>query len=345
MSTCWSKDDPKQGSAFHELVVLPTVAPHLAEPYHVPGTPDFQAAQAELARQSGPDLPAPSEPAPVVLPALESSQPNEGPPTPDPSSEDHWENHEFFVLVILEWTERVKAGRSVRPKKVMESKNTPDVVKILTLTRAQFVTAALSAHGLQNAYIPGPTSGPGMQISWTGIPGGKSGAPVVQDDADWNMTKIQLREQARRTRGKLNNVCVTFDLNAMEGFKNRKRPLSSAGFRDMDQVELLYGIHVPSVDNFSPNQVALGRAIEDIKAAWKCEKHGRLGAAAAANLCCANTNSPMDDTGSEDTWLPPSRFTPEPIFLDLLFSRITCSTHPGTQALESEFDEAGTTGV
>lgn len=31
-------DTPTQGSAFHELVVLPTLAPHLARPYHVPGT-------------------------------------------------------------------------------------------------------------------------------------------------------------------------------------------------------------------------------------------------------------------------------------------------------------------
>jgi len=31
-------DDPAQGSAFHELVVLPTLAPHLARPYQVPGT-------------------------------------------------------------------------------------------------------------------------------------------------------------------------------------------------------------------------------------------------------------------------------------------------------------------
>jgi len=29
---------PTQGSAFHELVVLPTFAPHLARPYQVTGT-------------------------------------------------------------------------------------------------------------------------------------------------------------------------------------------------------------------------------------------------------------------------------------------------------------------
>jgi hypothetical protein len=33
-----SLDDPTQGTAFHELLVLPTLAPHLARPYRVPGT-------------------------------------------------------------------------------------------------------------------------------------------------------------------------------------------------------------------------------------------------------------------------------------------------------------------
>jgi len=28
------------------------------------------------------------------------------------------------------------------------------------------------------------------------------------------------------------------------------------------------------MDTFSPDQVALGRAIEEIKASWVCEKHG-----------------------------------------------------------------------
>ena len=31
-------NDPIQGSPFHEIVVLPTLAPHLARPYRVPGT-------------------------------------------------------------------------------------------------------------------------------------------------------------------------------------------------------------------------------------------------------------------------------------------------------------------
>jgi hypothetical protein len=33
---------------------------------------------------------------------------------------------------------------------------------------------------------------------------------------------------------------------------------------------------VPAIDTFSADQVALGRAIEEIKAAWACQKHGSV---------------------------------------------------------------------
>ena len=36
----------------------------------------------------------------------------------------------------------------------------------LTMTRATFVTTALSAHGYQNSCVPGQASSPGMQIAW-----------------------------------------------------------------------------------------------------------------------------------------------------------------------------------
>jgi len=48
MANRWSNDNPNQGSAFHELVVLPTLAPHLSRPYHPPGTPTHAASQAAL---------------------------------------------------------------------------------------------------------------------------------------------------------------------------------------------------------------------------------------------------------------------------------------------------------
>ena len=46
----WSNNDPRQGSAFHELVVLPTLTPQLAHPYVVPGStadPPSSAGQPE----------------------------------------------------------------------------------------------------------------------------------------------------------------------------------------------------------------------------------------------------------------------------------------------------------
>jgi hypothetical protein len=78
-------------------------------------------------------------------------------------------SQEFFVLVTFEWTEQIKMVRSTRPKKQSESKNSPDTISVLKMTRSKFATAALAAHGYQHVYIPGPTSGPGMQISWAGF--------------------------------------------------------------------------------------------------------------------------------------------------------------------------------
>lgn len=51
MANRWS-NDANQGSAFHKLVVLPTLAPHLARLYHPPGTLAHAAARAELAGPS-----------------------------------------------------------------------------------------------------------------------------------------------------------------------------------------------------------------------------------------------------------------------------------------------------
>jgi len=37
------------------------------------------------------------------------------------------------------------------------------------------------------------------------------------------MMRKQLCEQVRRTKGKLNVICVTFNLDTMDRYKNRKR--------------------------------------------------------------------------------------------------------------------------
>ena len=59
-SAHWT-NDPHQGSAFHELVILPTLTPNLACPYYTPGTPEYYAAEAvcrqEAAAVRNPGLP------------------------------------------------------------------------------------------------------------------------------------------------------------------------------------------------------------------------------------------------------------------------------------------------
>jgi hypothetical protein len=50
-------------------------------------------------------------------------------------------------MVTLLWSEH-RTTRSSRPKKQEETKNTQNAVKVLTMTRATFVTTALSAHAM-----------------------------------------------------------------------------------------------------------------------------------------------------------------------------------------------------
>lgn len=50
-----SLNDTRQGSAWAELVLYPTLAPHLAPPYHVPGTPEYIEAQAQLNANAQPN--------------------------------------------------------------------------------------------------------------------------------------------------------------------------------------------------------------------------------------------------------------------------------------------------
>ncbi|KIL54227.1 hypothetical protein M378DRAFT_19111 [Amanita muscaria Koide BX008] len=265
LPTRWSNESP-QGTAFHEIVVLPTLAPQLAREYHFPGTPEHaQAALYAQAESLSADYHDSGNPA--VEPVIDHVEPavNDNISTVNDLT--------FYVLVIVEWTERAaKGGRNPRPKKVSESKNTPSSVEVLKISRSEFITAALSAHNYHKLYIPGPTAGPNMRVSWTGSPGGRTQAPVIEDDKDWKNLQDQLRAAVSRPRCKTNTVCVMFDLDSMDGYKNRKRALSPHLLHDRDS-ELDIGTHVPRIDAFSADQVALGRVIANIKAAWPCDEH------------------------------------------------------------------------
>lgn len=101
--------------------------------------------------------------------------------------------------------------------KQQASKQVSAQTAVLKLTRAEFIRAALSAHGYEDRYAPGPVSGPGIRVFWVGYPGGKTSAPTITTDDDWRV----LRRQLAATRVSVNAISVVFDLEAMEGFKTR----------------------------------------------------------------------------------------------------------------------------
>ena len=77
------------------------------------------------------------------------------------------DNFQFYVHIMVNWLEHPVKSQNACLKKCSESKNTLSQVPLLTLSHAQFITAALAAHAYQKTYIPGPTSGLGMWVSWS----------------------------------------------------------------------------------------------------------------------------------------------------------------------------------
>ncbi|KAJ6622608.1 hypothetical protein B0H10DRAFT_2214248 [Mycena sp. CBHHK59/15] len=230
--------NPSQGTAFHELIVAPTFTPDLARPYHVPGTNTiinpFPLGAGTL------------QDAPLATAAQsEASLPSEN------QAADTEEPRLIYTHVTLEWTERPKSICSTaRPRKQQESKLVSRAVDIFSLSQVDFIPVMLDAHGYENKRK------------------GKSDRCLL--DADWQII-LQKLTDAVKCSSKLDTVCVVFDLDTMEGFLQWSKRLHSP---DPYESELSFGTHVPNTENYNPAQIALGSAIDDIKAAHSCKEHG-----------------------------------------------------------------------
>ncbi|GBE89883.1 hypothetical protein SCP_1702090 [Sparassis crispa] len=264
----WTKEGPS-GSTFHELVVLPTLAPGLA-----------RSAGAELSDECSPSplcdattqavlsdshmANAPSQPVSHRSEAS-SSVPAGGP------SQDALKCL-FFVLVSTAHVKMVPNGHTVKYQKHEENKTLTEKVTVLALSRMEFIRVVLSAHGLENFYLPGLLNGPGMKVHWKGSSGGKTKAPMIHMDNDW---KVLLQQLEVTRPNQVHTVFVDFDLDTMEGYKNRKHPLSPFSLdSQFNAAELSYGTHVPNAALYSPEQRAQAAMVDDIKAAWQCMQHG-----------------------------------------------------------------------
>ncbi|PIL32852.1 hypothetical protein GSI_04969 [Ganoderma sinense ZZ0214-1] len=232
----WTESGPP-GSDFHEIIVLPTVAP-------------------ELARQD-----ASGAPSSVSATGEEASESQEA-PLPDPARD-----RLFFVNVTVGVTKASplsSKGKATKPQRQEETKPTTVEHPVFSMSRGQFITAALAAHRLDQTYKPGEHTGPPMQIYWMGSPGGKGHAPLIHTDDEWKSLLRQLR--AKRTATTVN---VIFDLNNMAGW-GIKQPLSVDA---EPQLELSFGTSVPSVDSYGPEARAQAQAAKEITRYWKCNEH------------------------------------------------------------------------
>ncbi|KAG1782520.1 hypothetical protein EV702DRAFT_1192190 [Suillus placidus] len=231
----WSNDVPRQGSAFHELVTLPTLAPHLAQPYQVPGLNDIMPTSVAIKEH---DVPSLTEAASGLV------------ETDVPQTQVKV-LRQFDLSVTVEWLERAKGlCPSTKGKKAEETKPThqPHVI---------------AGH---NLYTPGVVNGPAFKIYWAGSIGGKTRALTIHDNAEWDCILVKLGG----AKAAVDTVSVVFDLDTMGGYKNRKQPASPT---DADE-ELAFGTHVPRADMYTAEQSALAESMTAIKAAWNCDEHG-----------------------------------------------------------------------
>ncbi|KAJ7300429.1 hypothetical protein DFH08DRAFT_828472 [Mycena albidolilacea] len=141
--------NPGQGTAFYELVVVPTFTPELACPYQVPGGNLIIHPQVP---QGGYQLDVSLLLAVPVSDASSSAQIN-------PSllnADDNVEKRLLYIHVTLEWTER--SGKFTRnnacPKKMHDSKLISTAMDVVSTSRVAFVPITLRAHGYVDTFIP-----------------------------------------------------------------------------------------------------------------------------------------------------------------------------------------------
>ncbi|KAI0260989.1 hypothetical protein BGY98DRAFT_75869 [Russula aff. rugulosa BPL654] len=240
MPNRWSADGA-DGSAFHEIIVLPTVAPELARPQNlVP----YLGQQVSESGSNGA----------ATVPSVEDDQVTLPP------------DREFFVSAVLSFTVPASGPRA-RPKKDSETKNGPAVL-LLKLTRCEFLRVILQLHDLHQAYQPSDVSGFPFKMSWAGSPGGKTNAPTIRDNAEY----ATVIDQLRSTRRTMTAILVAIDMDQMEPYRVRVSSAIDPRVANWSG-ESSFGTQVPRSDRYSSEAQLHGSVIMDIREEWKCEEH------------------------------------------------------------------------
>ncbi|KAF6753833.1 hypothetical protein DFP72DRAFT_1010282 [Ephemerocybe angulata] len=131
----------------------------------------------------------------------------------------------------------------------------------------------MPASSVEKAFDPNAgVVGPAIKISWTGSPGGKSGAASINTDTEFaNNIKALLMKKTKPAE-----VCIELSAVDLEPFRIQDaaaQAFANAGVRDGDDQELTHGTHIPSVNGYSDNEQRSGEFIQKVKLQWKCEQH------------------------------------------------------------------------
>ncbi|KAG8718744.1 hypothetical protein FRC09_012180 [Ceratobasidium sp. 395] len=175
----------------------------------------------------------------------------------------------YLVSVVHSWSEfpaaRTGRGRPPTSKKTQVTKS--DRMRVETMTRVEFATAALSVHDLEDQFSASPIRGFPFKMWYTGSRGGKSTAPTIEDDAEFALILDQLK-LSKKTPSEI-TVFISFDTDTMDAFRNRKRA------RDIDLIpaDAGPGTKVPRLGDLDAGTLLHGDFILKLKQTHSCEEH------------------------------------------------------------------------
>lgn len=237
--TRYTNNEP-DGTPFQELVMFPTLAPQLARPQRA----------------------APPR-APGALPVAGTAEEN------NDLSDFTPPERTFFITAILSFRESSasQGSKAKQPKKTSATKTGP-ALPLFSMTRCAVLQEVLKLHDLHQHYQPSNVSGFPVEISWPGSPGGKTNAPTVRDDQEFETIMTQLYE--KRT---VKSILVGFDLDLLEPFRIRSAVALDPRLAPWSGPKVRFGTHVPRPDSFSGEDQLHGAIIMDLREEWKCDEH------------------------------------------------------------------------
>ncbi|KIK75932.1 hypothetical protein PAXRUDRAFT_18562 [Paxillus rubicundulus Ve08.2h10] len=299
-----------QSTPFQQLVMYPTLAPHLV-PDHVkenqpPQTPISQPSAprplgsvASQERNFGSIVTNERAPHPLGSPVQlsEASAPLSSTATPLASQGEANDAsvimkicREFLVSVSVSVLQAVTSKAPGRHGRAKIQKVT--TVKQLRLplegmSRKNFLVEALDAHKLTEDYKPEFP----FKLWWTGSPGGQKGAATVSTELEFSAPLQSIVKKSGNC-----NVMITFDLDEMSAFRKTKRvrvfinywvvlttfakpialtefPDRSVPFDGYEEFEDVAASKVPRLDNYSDSARLNGHYILRLKGQWKCQEH------------------------------------------------------------------------